>query len=128
MGRIVTSVLIENALGPSRSLRCDALVDTDASHMVLPRAWKERLGDLQVVGTVVVQTATQATADGEVCGPVRIQIEGFRPVFSEVLFVDMTPADGSYQPLLGYIVLEQSQVAVDMLGHRLVNVGYLDLR
>jgi hypothetical protein len=128
MGRIVTSVVVENVFDPSRSLRCDALVDIGASHMVLPSAWKERLGELQVIGTVVVQTATQAMADGEVCGPVRIQIEGFRPVFSEVLFVDMTPVDGSYQPLLGYIDLEQSQAAVDMLGHRLVNVGYLDLR
>jgi hypothetical protein len=36
VGRIVTSVTIENALDLSKSLTCDALVDTGASLMVLP--------------------------------------------------------------------------------------------
>lgn len=36
--------------------------------------------------------------------------------------------DGNYEPLLGYIVLEQCQAAVDMLGHRLVHVGKTDLK
>jgi predicted aspartyl protease len=128
MGRIIASVVVENILDPSRSLRCDALVDTGASHLVLPRAWKERLGELPITRTVAVETATQATADAEVCGPVKIQIEGFPPISSEVLFVEMEPTDRGYAPLLGYIVLEQSQAAVDMLGHRLVRVGYLDLK
>ena len=39
----------------------------------------------------------------------------------------MEPRNG-FEPLLGYIVLEQSQAAVDMLGHRLVKVKYLDLK
>lgn len=60
--------------------------------------------------------------------PVKIQIEGFKPVFTEVLFVDMHPREGSYEPLLGYIVLGQSQVAVDMLGHRLVQAKRMDLK
>ena len=128
MGRIVTSVKIENVTDPAKGLRCDALVDTDASHLVLPNAWKERLPGLQLVGTVEVQIATQATVQGEVYGPVKIQIEGFRPVFGEVLFVEMTPENGDYEPLLGYIVLEQSQAAVDMLGHRLIHVKYADLK
>ena len=128
MGRIVASVKIENVTEPRKGLRCDALVDTGASHLVLPNAWKERLAGLELVGTVEVQIATQATVQGEVYGPVRIQIEGFRPIFGEVLFVEMTPENGDYEPLLGYIVLEQSQAAVDMLGHRLVHVKHLDLK
>lgn len=128
MGRIVSSVRIDNVTEPSHSLRCDALVDTGASHLVLPRAWKDRLGALDAVAMVDFETATQETAQGEVCGPVRIQIEGFRPIYSEVLFVDMTPADGIYEPLIGYIVLEQSQAAVDLVGQRLVHVKHLDLK
>ena len=128
MGRIIASVKIEDVTDQAKGLRCDALVDTGASHMVLPNAWKERLAGLQLVGTVEVETATQATVQGEVYGPVKIQIEGFRPVFSEVLFVDMTPEDGIDEPLLGYIILEQSRAAVDMLGHRLVHVKHLDLK
>ena len=55
MGRLIASVTVENLLDPSKNLRCDALVDTGASHMVLPRAWRERLGDLQTFRTVDVE-------------------------------------------------------------------------
>ena len=40
----------------------------------------------------------------------------------------MHPADGVYEPLLGYIVLEQCQAAVDLLGHRLVHGKKTDLK
>ena len=96
--------------------------------MILPTAWKERLGEMREAGTVELETATQKTLEGLVCGPVQVQIEGFRPVFTEVLFVDMEPEHGRYEPLIGYIVLEQSQAAVDVLGHRLVHVKRLDLK
>ena len=46
---------------------------------------------------------------------------------NEVLFVGMVPEDGIYEPLIGYIVLEQSAAAVDMLGNRLVHVNRMDL-
>ena len=128
MGRIITSVTIENFSDPTKAFRCDALVDTGASHMVLPKVWKDRLGSLQMVRPVELETATQETVQGEVCGPVKLQIEGFEPVSSEVLFIEMTPEDGVYEPLLGYIPLEQSQAAVDMLGHRLLHVKHLDLK
>ncbi|HEX9425041.1 MAG TPA: aspartyl protease family protein [Pyrinomonadaceae bacterium] len=128
VGRIVTSVTIENALDLSKSLTCDALVDTGASLMVLPSAWKGRLGDLEFSTQIEVETATQETINAEVRGPVRIQIEGFRPISSEVAFVEMNPVDGEYEPLIGYIVLEQSQAGVDMFGHRLVPIKHMDLK
>ena len=128
MGRIIASVTVENAFDATQGFRCDALVDTGASHLVLPTAWKSRLGQLSMRHTVQCETATQETVDAEVCGPVTIQIEGFRPISSEVLFLDMQPHDGLYDPLIGYLVLEQSQAAVDMLGHRLVHVKHLDLK
>ena len=128
MGRIVASVRIDNASDFSKGLRCDALVDTGASLMVLPSVWKDRLGVLEATTEVEVETATQETVRAQVCGPVRIQIEGFRPIFNEVAFVEMNPANGEYEPLIGYIVLEQSQAAVDMLGHRLVPIKHMDLK
>ena len=36
--------------------------------------------------------------------------------------------EGEYEPLLGYVILEQAQAAVDMLGHRLVPVKYIDMK
>ncbi len=128
MGRIIASVKIENIADTSMNIRCDALVDTGASFMVLPSAWKNRLGDLEVSGRIELETATQETVTGEVCGPVRVQIEGFRAIFNEVLFVEMKPEDGIYEPLIGYIILEQSQAGVDMLGHRLVPIKRMDLK
>jgi predicted aspartyl protease len=128
VGRIVASVTIENAYDLSQGLRCVALVDTGASFMVLPSAWRDKLGKLVTTTQVEMETATQETIRGEVCGPVRIQIEGFRPIHTEVSFVEMQPEDGEFEPLIGYLVLEQSQAGVDVLGHRLVPIKYMDLK
>ena len=128
MGRIISSVKIENLTDPAKALRCDALVDTGASYMILPSAWRDRLGELEEIEILELQTATQEAVRGSICGPVRIQIEGFRPIYNEVCFVDMQPDNGAYEPLIGYIVLEQSQAAVDMLGHRLIHVKRMDLK
>jgi hypothetical protein len=125
---IVASVKIGNVMDNSMSVRCDASVDTRASHMLLPTAWKERLGPLDSTRTIELKTATQEIITGEVCGSVRIQIEGFRRIFNEVAFVEMKPADGEYEPSIGYIIIEQSQAAVDMLGHRLVPIKHMDLK
>lgn len=81
-----------------------------------------------MLDTISLETTTQETVPGEVRGPVRIQLEGFRPIFNEVLFVEMKPEDGIYEPLIGYIALEQSQAGVDMLGHRLVPIKHMDLK
>jgi predicted aspartyl protease len=127
-GRIVTTVRIANLHEPDKKITCDALVDTGASYMVLTGVWRERLGELEEIATVPLETATQGTVEGNICGPVRIQIEGFRPIYNEVLFVDMSPKDGEYEPLIGYVILEQSQAAVDVLGHRLTPVKRMDLK
>jgi len=128
LGRIVASVTIENASDLSKALRCEALVDTGASLMVLPSVWKDRLGKLEFSAEIEVETATQETVTAEVCGPVRIQIEGFRAILNEVAFVEMSPADGDYEPLIGYIVLEQSLAGVDLLGQRLIPLKHMDLK
>lgn len=103
VGRIVASVTIENAVDRSKALTCDAL----ASLMVLPSVWKDRLGKLEFLTEIEVETATQEGVAAEVCGPVKIQIEGFRAILNEVAFVEMRPYCGEYEPLIGYIVLEQ---------------------
>ena len=69
-----------------------------------------------------------STGQSAVCGPVEIRVEGFAPVYGEVLFLDMQPTDGIYEPRLGYIVLEQCQAAVDMLGLCLVHLKKTDLK
>ncbi|MGH8581811.1 MAG: hypothetical protein ACREWG_03300 [Gammaproteobacteria bacterium] len=124
----MATVDIANALRPEHALKCDALVDTGASYLTLPLAWKARLGDFGAESSVQLETATQALVIGVVCGPVSIKVEGFRGIFNEVLFLEMEPEDGRYEPLLGYLVLEQCGAAVDMIGHRLVPVKHMDLK
>ncbi len=128
MVRIVSHVWITNLLDPEKTVECDALVDTGAAYMVLPKAWQGRLGNLKVIREIDCETATQELVRAPVCGPVEVRVQGFDPVYGEVLFLDMAPADGIYEPLIGYIVLEQCQAAVDMLGLRLMHVKKTDLK
>ena len=128
MGRIVSPVSITNYAEPSKRIMCDALVDTGSAYMILPKVWKDRLGKLATSQTVPLEMANQGHVEGEICGPVRVEVEGFRPVWTEVIFLDMEPKDGRYEPLIGYIVLEAIPAAVDMLGHRLVAVKAIDLK
>ena len=128
MGRIVTTVDIQNLNPSGKTKKIDVLVDTGASYLTLPLAWKDQFGAFTTEETVDLQTATQTVVQGLVCGPVRIRVEGFRAVYNEVLFLDMEPNDGEYEPLLGYLVLEQCGVAVDMIGHRLIPVKYMDVK
>jgi predicted aspartyl protease len=128
MGRITTPVVLRNTLDPRHELRVEALVDTGAGWLTLPMAWRERLGPLPVVRTEQLETADQRVIPGVVCGPVTIQIDGFRPIVTEVIFMDMEPRDERYDALLGYLVLEQSSAVVDMVAHCLVPVRYVDAK
>ena len=128
MGRITVETTIENSTDSTIRIRCDALVDTGAAYLTLPTAWRDRLGPLMRLDTVAVETATQPVVTGDICGPVLLRLERFRPVLAEVLFIEMDPSDGQYEPLIGYIPLEQAQAAVDLVGHRLVKVSRVDLK
>ncbi len=128
MGRITVEATIENGTDSTARIRCDALVDTGAAHLTLPNAWRDRLGPLTRLDTVDVEAATQTVVRGDICGPVLLRLERFRPVLTEVLFMEMDPTDGQYEPLIGYIPLEQAQAVVDLVGHRLVKVSRVDLK
>src|SRR5947207_8850177 len=122
MGRISTHVTIRNFADPSKEIRCDALVDTGATMLTLPLKRRDRLGDFPVSQKVEMEIATQQRVEVEVCGPVVIQLEGFRSVTGEVCFLEMNGEEGTVEPLVGYITLEQSGAAVDPLGHRLIRL------
>ncbi|MGC1274234.1 MAG: aspartyl protease family protein [Planctomycetaceae bacterium] len=127
MGRVIVKVTASNFADASKFLEFQALVDTGASHLVLPTAWKEKLGPLETLRTMPAETATQEMVQAEICGPVRIQVEGFDPIAAEVMFIDMEPIDGQYEPMLGYTPLQQIPVTVDLKHDRLVSVT-ADLR
>ena len=129
MGRIIAQTKITNRLDEDKSIHCGMLVDTGAGALILPRAWKARLGTFLRSEPVPLMLANQEVVSGEACAPVEIHIEGFRPVWNEVVFLDSKSDDKEeFEPLLGYVVLEQAQAAVDMVGHRLVPVPYIDMK
>lgn len=128
MGRIITQVRVENANHPEHHIDMSAMVDTGAAYLTLPSAWASRLGDFPYAEKVELATATGEVVEGEMRGPVRVYIGKFRPIYTEVLFVDMEGDERDYEPLLGYTPLELCGAAVDMLGHRLIPVKYIDLK
>ena len=128
VGEVYADIIVQNALKPEKQLQFRALVDTGAANLTLPSAWRAQLGDL-FYESLELETATQAKVKGDICGPVRITIDQFRPISSEVVFIDMEPGkDGGYEPLLGFIPLEQTGLAVDMLRHKLVKLKYMPLK
>ncbi|MEW6367202.1 MAG: hypothetical protein AB1714_21435 [Acidobacteriota bacterium] len=129
MGRIVTQMRLVNFRDPSKTLSLSALVDTGTAYITLPNIWRESLGEVEQLAEVEVEMADQSVKKGFVCGPVRDRIGEFRQIMAEVLFLDMQPdEDGEYEPLVGYIALEQAGAAVDTPGHRLVHVKRVDLK
>ena len=139
MGRIIAQTKVTNLFDETKSVQCGMLVDTGAAALILPAAWRERLGEFPRSEAVELLLANGETVRGEACAPVEIKIDGFRPVVNEVVFVDAAEPDDTAggeaagggdaeEPLLGYVILEQAQAAVDMLGHRLVPVRYMDMK
>jgi predicted aspartyl protease len=128
MGRIVTQVKITNPMDKTKVLEFGALVDTGASYLTLPLSWKSKFGELDDVRRVTAQVADQRSIEGQVAGPVRIEIENFPAAYTEILFIDMGDAQEGYEPLLGHLPLQQSQISIDMVNHRLFSVKYVDLK
>ena len=129
MGRIVTQIHISNFEDKTKSIDASALIDTGAAYLTLPAIWRDRLGELEKIADVEVEMADQSVKKAGLYGPVRLQISKFRKTFTEVLFPEMEAnEDGYYEPLVGYIPLEQAGIAVDMLGHRLIQVKRADLK
>ena len=128
MGRILAQVKLINPLDKTKELSFSALMDTGASYLTLPLAWKDKLGEMDDVRRVTAQVADQRSIEGQVAGPVRIEIENFPAAYTEILFIDRGTSSDSYEPLLGHLPLQQSQISIDMVNHRLFSVKYVDLK
>ena len=79
MGRIVAQTKVTNPLDGGKSLQCGMLVDTGAGALLLPAAWKEKLGGFLRSAAVELLLANGEVVRGEACAPVEIEIEGFAP-------------------------------------------------
>jgi|SRR5215813_10989659 len=129
VGNVIVQVTVTNLVEPAHHLNFEGLVDTGTSGLVLPTAWKERLGPLAQSTAVEFETADQRIVTGELCGPVWVQIAGCRPIPDEVVFMEMQPGRrDAYEPLVGYTILERCGLVIDLLTHRLVARKYFDAK
>jgi predicted aspartyl protease len=128
VGQVIVPVSVVNVLHPAKAMSFGAMVDTGAFGLILPRVWKDQLGPFPDAEAIELEMADQRIVTAEVCGPVRIQMSGFRKVVGEVIFVDMQASGRGYEPLVGYTVLELSGAVVDMVTHRVVARKYFDLK
>ena len=118
MGEIVAQVELENpgdralaqrGYGPESGVRrsnVDAVVDTGAVMLVLPRNVVERLG-LETQRTVVVTYADERREERPVAGPVTVRIG------NRFMNTDCVVGPPLSEPLLGQIVLEALDLIAD---------------
>jgi len=78
--RIASKVTVRNALDQTKMRTFDALVDTGATLLTQPKAWQQDFGEFLTTEQDRVQLADQHEVDVEICGPLTIQLEGFRRV------------------------------------------------
>ncbi|MEM6328927.1 MAG: hypothetical protein AAF790_01630 [Planctomycetota bacterium] len=121
MGELIVDIVVENVMDRTKQVASPVLVDTGSSFLTLPMAWKEELGEFEKNQRMTLELADQHTAPGVLCGPVKVTIGEFEPVYTEVMFVDMVERDGRYEPLIGCIPLETGRLAVDLDSHTLVS-------
>lgn len=134
MGQITTQIHVSNFGDKTKFIDTDALIDTGAAYLTLPAAWKDRLGDLEKMEDVEIELADGGVKTAELCGPVRLRIRDdagnpFRKTSTEVLFMDMAADENArYEPLVGFIPLEQAGIAIDPQTQRLFQIKRVKLK
>ncbi len=92
----------------------EALVDTGASHTVLPRPLLERLG-VRPLRRVPFRLADERQVGYDV-GQTQVRLDG------QTLFTIVVFGDARMEPLLGAVTLEEFHLGVDPVGRRLIPV------
>jgi clan AA aspartic protease len=106
MGKVTEKVRVTNLLDPSQSLEIEAVVDTGATMLVLPKDIVDRLG-LRKVEEVRVRYANNNVETKQMLGVITLELQeraGNFAVFAEV--------EGA-QPLIGRIVLERLHLVIE---------------
>ena len=111
MGRVDVTVQISNLDG-SQTREVEAMVDTGSTYTFVPASM------LRDLGVVPTRRSRFRLANGGIVeyerGEARVRLNGFA-VTTEIIFGDEDAA-----PLLGVVVLEQLELAVDPVGGKLI--------
>ena len=112
MGKVVEKVRFTNSFDPERSVEVEAVVDSGATIVVLPKSLVKMLG-LKKVEDVKVKYADGSVKEKEVYGVVRVELMG------RVGNFDVLAEDEGAQPLIGQIVLERLDLIIEPSTRRL---------
>jgi len=109
MGKVIEKVKITNLLDPTKSVEVEAVVDTGATMMVLPKDIVNQLGleKIEEWSLVKVQYADNHVGIKEIYGGVKLELKGRIGIF------DVLAENEGSQPLVGQIVLERLDLVIE---------------
>jgi len=106
MGKVIEKVKLTSMFEPKKSVEVDAVIDTDATMLVLPRNVIEELG-LRKIGERRVRYADNQIQIKPVYRGVILELKGRDGIFDV-----LGEVEGS-EPLVGQIILEALNLIVD---------------
>ncbi|MFZ8802648.1 MAG: retroviral-like aspartic protease family protein [Candidatus Calescibacterium sp.] len=113
MGKIIEKIKIASFFDPTKSLEIDAVVDTGATMLVLPKNIVEELG-LKKIEEVKVKYADGRVEKKEVYGAVKLELKGRVGIF------DVLAENEGSQALIGQIVLERLDLIIEPSTKKLI--------
>jgi clan AA aspartic protease len=106
MGKVMEIVKITNLLNSTKSVKVEAVVDTGATMLVLPKDIVNKLG-LAKIEEVKVKYADNHVGTKEIYGGVILELAGRKGIF------DVLAENEGSQPLIGQIVLERLDLVIE---------------
>lgn len=113
MGKVIERIKLTNLFDPKRSVEVEAVVDTGATMMVLPKNLIDKLG-LEKVEDVRVKYADGREEIKGIYGVVKLELKGRTGNF------DVLAENEGIQPLIGQIVLERMDLIIDPSTRKLI--------
>ncbi len=113
MGKVVEQVKLTSLFEPEKSLEVEAVIDTGATMVVLPRDIVEELG-LRKMREVKVRYANNKVETKPIYGVVNIELKG------RSANLDVLVEEKGSQPLIGQVLLELLDLIVEPKTRKLI--------
>lgn len=113
MGKIIERVKLTSLFNPNKSVEVDAVVDTGATMVVLPKDIVEAL-ELRKVREVKVRYANNKVETKPIYGVVTIELKG------RSANLDVLVEEKGSQPLIGQVLLELLDLVIEPKTRKLI--------
>ena len=113
MGKIIERVKLTNLFNPNKSVEVEAVVDTGATMVVLPKDIVEAL-ELRKVREVKVRYANNKVETKPIYGVVTIELKG------RSANLDVLVEEKGSQPLIGQVLLELLDLVIEPKTRKLI--------